>query len=505
MRTQRSLLTFSAGTLSQLVIPLAGLVATPLILRWLGAERFGAYRVTLDWLGYLLLLELGFQNSLLSLLARAAGSSQSATLESTVAMGVKTYLRIALAMGIAGTLLVLFIPRLVPVSTQHVADLQIGCFIGLLTVIFVPLYPFRSLLMALQKGYLVESSLFLQQILILALAVFFVWGGWGIKGQMFALLIGQIPSYIFFVWYAIRSYPGILGNRVTVDQADLVKNLWKLNWPNFVFVAYGRITLCADNIVIALVLNPAAIAPFFLTQRLVQLAATHIQGIGNASWAGITEIHFQEQHDLFNRRVVELTKLVVICGVAICMPICAYNHHFIRLWVGSHHFAGEWLTFLAVANAIFQSIFSLWGWCFTGTGTMGHLAPTLIVGGVLNLGLSILFTFWLGMIGPLLGTFLTVWVVLCVLLTKIMERVFGVRSQELLKAIFVPLGWGFAAGAGAWLFAHSHSPGGWLGLAGEMGAIGCLFGVFAWFFCLNELERQLWTGRVRQLLWPAGQ
>src|SRR5581483_1639314 len=71
MRVRRSIWTFFTEQASTLVILLVALVATPLLLGWLGDERYGAVEAAAEWLGYVGLLEFGIGGALLPLIARA--------------------------------------------------------------------------------------------------------------------------------------------------------------------------------------------------------------------------------------------------------------------------------------------------------------------------------------------------------------------------------------------------------------------------------------------------
>ena len=58
-RVRRAAWTYVAGVLYTVATILAGFVATPILLKLLGAERLGAFRVMGEWLGYLTVVDLG--------------------------------------------------------------------------------------------------------------------------------------------------------------------------------------------------------------------------------------------------------------------------------------------------------------------------------------------------------------------------------------------------------------------------------------------------------------
>src|SRR5579872_412205 len=81
-----------------------GFVATPWILRWLGEERFGAFRVTSDWCGYLSLLEFGIGGALLPLLAHAVVKQEREKVYDLLAASIRVYLILVSVMVLAGLL-----------------------------------------------------------------------------------------------------------------------------------------------------------------------------------------------------------------------------------------------------------------------------------------------------------------------------------------------------------------------------------------------------------------
>ena len=102
MRTRRSILNYATTIAFTVIVMATSLVATPLLLRWLGQERFGAYRMIYDSYGYLTLLDLGLGGALAPLLARAIGRGDRRGLRNVMAAGMRLYLGVALAALVVG-------------------------------------------------------------------------------------------------------------------------------------------------------------------------------------------------------------------------------------------------------------------------------------------------------------------------------------------------------------------------------------------------------------------
>src|SRR5262249_45398783 len=144
-RTRKATWGFLSGLAFAGMTVVIGLTATPLLLRWLGAGQFGAFRAASAWTGHLTVLDLGLRWALIPLFARALGRNDIGTVRAILRVGVRVYLGIALLMLVAGIGLALAIGRLVPVNASIAGDLQRGCWIGLLSILVVPLTPFRAL------------------------------------------------------------------------------------------------------------------------------------------------------------------------------------------------------------------------------------------------------------------------------------------------------------------------------------------------------------------------
>jgi len=164
---------YLSGILFTVVTLLVGFVSTPWVLRWLGEEAFGAFRVTSDWLSYLVFLEFGVGGALLPLLARGLARNEENSVRDLLAAGVRAYFAITSVMLLAGLVLTAFIHRVVAVSPRNISDLRIGCLIGISSLVWLPLAsPFRALMDARQRAYWITLMLGVQSLVGTAIALF---------------------------------------------------------------------------------------------------------------------------------------------------------------------------------------------------------------------------------------------------------------------------------------------------------------------------------------------
>lgn len=493
-RTRKSVWSVANGLIFTLVSFIIGTAATPLLLHWLGRERFGTYRVLIDWFGYIGLLELGLGGALMARLAVAIGRADDAATRSLLVSGIRAYLCVMALMLGFGLVWVASLPKLVLTENVVPSELRIAGLILLIGSMFIPLSVFRALIEARQQAYLISLLLVGQSIFMTALLVTTAWAGWGLIGQSAITVLSQIPVTLFLAWKGLRAYPGILQERA---QSETTKKLWALNWPTFVFNISGRVGLLTDNIIIGLFVGPVAVVPFFLTQRLATIVLGQIQGIGNSTWAGLVELHSQGKAEIFRARLLELTSLVSGLGICMLGTVASYNHYFIDRWVGEGNYAGEAVTIIACVNIWLWAVYGLWGWPVSGTGNIGMWVPYAVAFATINILVSVAATFAVGIIGPLIGTltafiFINSWA-----MPRVLSQIFRFSPWELWRAALAPFVWGLPYVLILWLVARSHKPMGWLGLLIEMALAGLAGLMLWWKMSLSKSERTLWVARVQ--------
>lgn len=86
-RTRKSAWSLASGILFNVIWVSTGFIATPWLLRWLGSERFGIYKVLLDWIGYLTLFELGVSGALMACLAPKVAQGDARSVRRMLASG----------------------------------------------------------------------------------------------------------------------------------------------------------------------------------------------------------------------------------------------------------------------------------------------------------------------------------------------------------------------------------------------------------------------------------
>lgn len=496
-RTRRSALSLAGGLIFTVVTVCLGVLSTPLLLHWLGDERFGTYRVLLDWCAYVTLLELGLGGAISASLAVALGKGEKATAQNLLAAGWRAYLLVMLAMLVVGLGLMIALPYFVKTKAIGHRELRLAWLILQALIIIFPLTVFRLLAEARQLSYLVSLLFTFQFMLTTGLLLLSAWAGWGLIGQSLATVLAQLPAMLILTWIGLRAYPV---RWFSPPEPEARQAIRALNWPMFIYNTSFRVGILSDTIILAWVMGPMAVVPFFLTQRLASLAQNQLLNIGNSTWAGLVELQSQGHMETFRSRLLELTSLVSGLSLAVLIPIAAFNYHFIARWVGSSNYAGAAVNIIVCLNIWLWAVFYLWGWTLSGTGQIAHWTPYAVAFTIINLAVSITGTLTLGLVGPLLGTAAAFLLITSWAMPRILKKIFGLSPRTLWRNALSPFLWALPYALMLGFITRARTPASWPELIAEMCAAG-VGGLLLWWMCgLSGSERTIWIARVQGAL-----
>lgn len=435
MRTHKAILNFLASIFRNGIGLLLGIITTPIILQYLGEEQFAIFRILLDWFANLSLFEFGLYGALLSFFSKILGEKKKKLGVALQLMFMK-YTHVLVGEIMALVVFALFYPYLVPVSAENQGEAWWSFVILSTSTLLIYSQIFRARLEASQRGYIVSYIMVAQNILYLSLALCFVYWGYGVIGQVISYVISLIFMFVLYLYFCREDIPLFFSQDILV-QEDL--HLFKKQRKNIFFVdLFGRASLMSDNLIITFILGAKSVTPFFLTQRLAQMIQLQLQHISNSTWPAIGDLYYKNQRELLNRRILELTEITAwLSGICLGALIIS-NKAFIFLWTGEATYSGNMTTILACINAGLFSVTSLWSWCFSAVNRSDKVVPVFFVQSMVNIIGSFIFTYALGVNGPLIGTFLGLGVIAVWWEGKVLCEIFGIGYLILMRKWIIP-------------------------------------------------------------------
>ncbi len=427
---------FTSGLLRNAIGLGLGLLATPVLVRLLGEESYGAWLTLADWIGHLGLLEFGLASAILPIFAKSLLKQEGLSPRKVAREAIYKYGRVLFFQLLAAFILSFFILKLIPVGQNLQQDLIVAFVCMSLSTVFSLSNVFRAFLLASHQGYWVSLVMIAQNILAIAGALVAAYFHTGITGQAVAHTLALGISFGLMVVISNLGVKNLFrGKRRAVEFDDVLKTQ---RMPHFIAQVCGRATFLIDRLIIAAFLGPAVVTSFYLTQRLINLAAQQIQQVGNSTWSAMSELYLKGKLDDFNSRLVIITEFIACfssCGLCV---LILFNESFVGLWVGEKHFLSQDITNLFILNSGLLGINTFWHWCFTGTGLINKLLPMLVAQGVLSVSASLLGTQYLGVYGPPLGTFIALFILTQPWTALLLQRNFQSSFYKLSKAWILP-------------------------------------------------------------------
>ena len=431
MRAKRSILTYFTQSSSSVILLVLSLISTPLILKAVGSKTYGQYRLILEYLGYFGLLEFGLYSTTRILLSESFTIDKDRVL---IRSSFTHYIWIALSSILLLSVLTIlrgYIPQI-----NIIADKQVflsSLFIAL-GFILLPLSPMKASLESEQRGYIVEAASFINKALNITLILVLTLYKIELFTFFLVLFIANLLSNLFILHKSNFSLKDIL---LSKDQKLLnQKDSKSTRYDIFLFDLAGKLNLSSDAIIISFFNNIEVVTVFFISQRLTNVVSSFIYGISNSLWPALSNMYFNKEMELLRQKILFCTRLSGFVAIFFITPILFLNSKFISLWVGESFVAGPIFNTIIVANAFTQTLLSLWGWLISSTNNT-HLARKSLINSTLsNIILSLAFTYYLGIIGPILGTLTTSIFVTLPINQSIIKKLFSLNPSRLFKSWF---------------------------------------------------------------------
>ena len=226
-----------------------------------------------------------------------------------------------------------------------------------------------------------------------------------------------------------------------------------------------------------------------------------VSSFSEASWAGLAELRATGDSELFERRVLELIRLLLGTGLCLLATLAAFNQHFVRLWVGLPYYGGDALTLLTAMQTALVAYFMFFGFTIDMAGDTRHRVVVSLPGAIANVILSALLGKTLGLYGVTLATVATYllgegWYTPYLFCIR-----YGVSGRvvvrETIRSIALAAPWGVIVW---WTIARSSLVAGWFSFTAGFFVTIMVTVAYAWFVVLRSEDRASWRIRAASML-----
>lgn len=416
-----------------------GIVLTPLLLRHFGATDYGLWVLLTSVVGYAGLLDAGVGTAVIQHASQAHARDDHETLAALYGTATAFYCASgALLVGLCGVLLPFLGTAL---HIAHGSDTTARVVLMVLVVSsaigFVGNVPTAGLVGGGRSDRLGLASMPLSLLGRLAqIAVVFY--GRGLIALALTTMVTGLAGIAVTLLVARHTYPDFqmhvgLANRATM------KLLLRSGRRNTMVSLAGLVSYGLDQVVIAAVLPLAKLAPYAVALRVVNV----VRSISVAGTGALMPTYGHSEATNDKERQFRMLSAAIFLSAAVTIPaeiaLVGFGHPLLHLWLG--RVPSKTYPVLMALAAVFaiqlpghQCVGLL-----TGSGNNRLIARVGLPMALVNLAISIGATYWLGPVGPAIGSLPQVALFDAVILPWLVCRQLEVPIRRYAQQALLPL------------------------------------------------------------------
>lgn len=383
-------------------------VSIPLTVRYLGAERYGAWITISTAIAWLVLADFGLGNSLTNAVSEGYAKDSEELSQSAVASAFWSLSAIAFLLGMIFLAVSPHVPwdRVFNVQSTQ-AKAEVGPAVAVAFIIFILNFPV-SIVPKVYGAYqeVAKGNAWAAVGNLLGLAALLAVIRY--RGGLVALVLAIAGSSLLVnglsaVWLFGHSKPWLLPlpNRVTWPA---IRDLSSLGGMFFVIQIAGIVLFQTDNLIIAHYLGAAAVTPYSVTWRLFTYTALFQILAGPAYWPAYAEALARGDLVWVRSRFRANFRITIVSTLLLALPLVLFGRWFIEKWAGS---AAVPTASLLVCMGIWSVIYSAMNSQSCLLASSGRVKIQMIysvLASAVNLVVSVVLVQRIGLVGVILGT-----------------------------------------------------------------------------------------------------
>jgi O-antigen/teichoic acid export membrane protein len=403
--TARASLTAVASLLDYAARLGVGFIVTPILVSGLGRSLFGVWEMLGQLVGGYMSASDGRPTEALRLMISSHQATEDAAARRRWVGGALVvwflFLPVIAALGAA---VVWLAPTMTKVGPDLVHTVRITAavliFAYLLrTLAAVP----ESVLRGMNLGYKrmgLQAGLDIVGGLLTGAAVT---AGLGLAGAGGAqVILGLLTGLCF--WVLVRQF--VPGFGIARPSRPEVRTLLRVSAWLTAAQALTQFLLASDVVVLGLVMSPAVVATYVLTNYAARTALGVLAFTVGSAMPGFGGLLGQHQYDRAATIRGEIMTLTWLFATAVGASILLWNRSFLALWVGPDHYAGFWVNLLLVCILVQTSFIRGDAFIIDAALRPRLRVVVMAVAAVIVVGASVTLARAFGMVGLCIGILL---------------------------------------------------------------------------------------------------
>jgi O-antigen/teichoic acid export membrane protein len=425
------------GTIANMAV---GFFLSPFILHRLGNIAYGVWVLAISVVGYMSLLDLGMQNSVLRFVSQGHIKKDHESASEAISAALWVRLQISGLIILLSAGLAVVFPLVFKIPPELVSDARKAIMlIGTTSAIFMSVGVVGGVLSALNRYDLQNSIVLLQTAVRVIGVVFVLRSGHGIVAIAVCELVAVLVGSVVMVWVARRLYPE-LRMRFSKPKKETLRKIW--SYSSYVFLTSVAVLLVyqTDNLVVGAFVSTAAVTFYAIANSLCRYVTQVVGSMGNTFMPAASTYEAAGDTAGLLMLYKNGTRATLMVSLPILITLILRGPAFIGLWMGPQysHSSGMVLILLSI-----PLIFAFANRTATAIafGVEKHKTTSrwAIGEGVANLILSVVLVHWYGIYGVAVGTMIPSLFAQLVLWPGYISELVGLSRSEVLLKVWAPM------------------------------------------------------------------
>ena len=417
-----------------------GFFLSPFILHRLGPVAFGVWTLSVSVVGYMGLLDLGMQNSVLRFVSQGYIKKDHVSASEAISAALWVRMQISGLIVLLSAGLAAVFPLLFKIPPDLVTDSRKAIMlIGTTSAIFMSVGVVGGVLSALNRYDLQNLVVLLQTAIRVTGVVFVLRHGYGIVAIALCEFVAVVIGSVVMISVARRIYPE-LRMRPNKPKRETLKKIW--SYSSYVFLTSIAVLLVyqTDNLVVGAFISPIAVTFYAIANNLCRYVSLVVGSMGNTFMPAASTYEAAGDTKGLLMLYKNGTRATLMVSLPIIVTLIVRGGAFIGLWMGPQyaHTSGTVLILLVV-----PLIFAFANRTPTAIafGVEKHktTAQWAIGEGIANLTLSIILVHRYGIYGVAIGTMLPSLFYQLVMWPGYISKLVGLSRSEVLFGVWTPM------------------------------------------------------------------
>ncbi len=386
-------------------------VLVPLTVNYLDVEKYGIWMTLLSVLSWATFFDIGLGNGMKNKLAEALAANNIKSAKEYISTTYIVIILIALALFLILLCVLPFVNFNKIFNTEIISNNELARVIFAIGIFF--LFNFilslcNQIFYAYQKASLASLNHLLLNLFAVISTYFLIHFTFG-RLLYLAISYGgsMVLASFLLTYYFFKKHPEV---KPSIKYINLSKTreLISLGVKFFIIQIAVLIIVTTDNIIITQVLGPAEVTPYNIVYKLFSIVPFGWSILVGPLWSAYTEAYKKKDIKWIQNTIKKLN-ILIVPTIIFTLVLIVFAKNIINIWVGYDIKYSQSLVILMGIYALINAWNGIYATFVNGIGRINPQLCTAIIGGIINIPISIYFakSLNMGSSGVILGTIIS--------------------------------------------------------------------------------------------------